>query len=348
MMKHTLIFVIVIAAMLSSILQGCGGGAGDNTPAGNAVYYWRTSFELSDAEKAFITDNEIRTLYVKFFDVVADGGILRPEATLLFNDSFPNGTEIVPVVFIDSRALGAAPPANRLASMILARVDSMMTKNGYLMPAEVQIDFDWTEKNRNQYFALLAELSTLLHDSNRRLSTTIRLHQLSQPAPPVDYGALMVYNIGNFADASEPNSILSIANLKPYLRYLGGYELPLVTALPIYSWDLLFRDGRFMAIARGINRHDTTQFMPTGANHYIARRYMPLPSASSGDAPGARILPGDILRHEVANATLLDSVVDAIGNTRPEALRRVILYHLDEKTISNYTNHELKKIYGNN
>ena len=70
-----------------------------------------------------------------------------------------------------------------------------------------------------------------------KLSTTIRLHQLSMPAPPVDYGVLMVYNTGDPQNFAERNPILDIRDVQPYMRYLPDYPLPLAAAYPVYSWQ---------------------------------------------------------------------------------------------------------------
>lgn len=327
------------------LLVSCSGDKPSATPQGNAMYYWRTAFKLSDAEKNFLTDNNIKALYVKFFDIVSRNGELCPDATLQFDERFPAGVEIVPTIFIAPRALTQAKIPEDLAEMIISRADSMMVKNGYQKAAEIEIDFDWTASNREMYFNLLSEIRQRLHAQDRRLSTTIRLHQLSHPTPPVDYGVLMVYNTGMMQSPTETNSILSTASVEPYLRKLRTYDLPLVTALPIYSWDLLFRNDEFMLIARGLDHTDTTAFTPMGGNRYRAKKYMAVPASSSGAKPGERILPGDILRHESIETDLLDTIVNSIHQIKPQFLNRVILYHLDQKSIGKYNEKELKKIF---
>lgn len=320
----------------------------ENAPKGNAVYYWRTAFQLSDIEREFLKENEIKAIYVKFFDIVARGENIRPEATLLFHEKFPEDVEIIPTVFIDSKAFASTTIPENMAEMIVARVDSMMVKNGYEISSEIQIDFDWTLTNRDQYFKLLGNISKKLHEQFRTLSTTIRLHQLNQPPPPADYGALMVYNTGDFSSPKERNSILSLNAVEPYLNKLGGYELPLVTALPIYSWNLIFHDDKFVVIARGVNFQDSTWFASINDNIYRARKYGALPSYTREGTAGTRVMPGDILRHEEADYALLDSVASAIEKTRPGMLGRVILYHLDDQSILKYSKDEIHKIYNRN
>lgn len=336
-------FIFLLLALLTA--EGCSD-SGQRRGESNAVYYWRKTFELSETERNFLKENGIEAMYVKFFDVITEKHQLRPDATIVFKDSLPVGINIIPTVFIAPTAFAEADVPEVFASMIISRVDTMMAKNHLGKAEEIQIDFDWTERNREEYFEILRQMADTLHLQGRKLSTTIRLHQLRQPTPPADYGVLMMYNTGAINSPTEPNSILSMANIEPYLKYLKGYELPLATALPIYSWDLLFRNDEFIVIARGLNHNDTTMFGHIKDNRYVARKYAPVPSSSSGAGPGVRLMPGDMLRHEAMSAALLDSVVRAVKRQRPDATERIILYHLDENTLNNYTTDEIKQIYG--
>ena len=56
------------------------------------------------------------------------------------------------------------------------------------------------------------------------------------PAPPVDYGALMVYNTGDPRKSQERNPILDYRDVAPYLKRLDSYPLPLATAYPVFRW----------------------------------------------------------------------------------------------------------------
>ena len=58
---------------------------------------------------------------------------------------------------------------------------------------------------------------------------------------------------------------------------------------------------------------------------------MPVPGVA-GAASGARIVPGDVIRHEEVSANLLDSVISLVANVRSSALNRIIIYHLDGNT----------------
>ena len=102
---------------------------------------------------------------------------------------------------------------------------------------EIQIDCDYTSKSRSTYYAFLDEVRSEAQKHHLRLSTTIRLHQLSMPAPPADYGVLMIYNTGDPRKFMERNPILDLRDVQPYLHRLGGYPLPLAAAYPVYRWQ---------------------------------------------------------------------------------------------------------------
>lgn len=297
----------------------------------HAMYYWRTTLTLSDAEKDFIRRNDVSALYLHLFDVTAGGdSIPRPSNTLFFKDTIPEELEIIPTVFIAEGVLRSRRVDHReLARNIITRIDRMMTLNGYPLPQEIQIDYDWARSDRKAYFALMEALKDSLHADGRRLSSTVRLHQLAQPAPPADNGVLMVYNTGNFADPTEKNSILSMENVEPYLRYLDGYSLPLSTALPAYDWNLLFHRGKFRMIVRGLQPATDKNFEQIDSSHYRALRYSAVPSATGLQAEG-RIYPGDIIRRETSNPATGARVARAIARRQPSALRRLVIYHLDD------------------
>jgi primosomal protein N' len=56
------------------------------------------------------------------------------------------------------------------------------------------------------------------------------------PAPPVDYGVLMIYNTGDPRKFDERNPILDIRDVSPFLNRLDKYPLPLAAAYPVFSW----------------------------------------------------------------------------------------------------------------
>jgi len=212
---------------------------------GNAVYYWRTDFRLDSTERAFLRQYHINKVYCRYFDVVMDtvqGQGPKPNATITFSDTLPEGIEMIPTVYITEDCMHQ--PHNGLAEKIVKRILQMNETNGIRNVREIQIDCDYTSRSMKTYYQFLSSVGTVLSESTAdslrtvptELSTTIRLHQLSMPAPPVDYGVLMIYNTGDPRKWTERNPILDIRDVSPYLKRLDKYPLPLAAAYPVYSW----------------------------------------------------------------------------------------------------------------
>ena len=199
---------------------------------GNAVYYWRTDLRLDSTERAFLSQYHINKVYCRYFDVVmGDSGEPKPNATISFSDTLPDNIEMIPTVYITEDCMHA--DYDGLAEKIVTRIRQMNETNDIPNVREIQIDCDYTSKSRKRYYQFLEEVGRLWKS---RLSTTIRLHQLSMPAPPVDYGALMVYNTGDPRKSEERNPILDYRDVGPYLKHLDSYPLPLATAYPVFRW----------------------------------------------------------------------------------------------------------------
>jgi hypothetical protein len=200
--------------------------------SGNAVYYWRTDLRLDSTERAFMAQYHINKVYCRYFDVVMEeSGEPKPNATISFSDTLPDSIEIIPTVYITEECMHETHEG--LAEKIVKRIRQMNETNEISNVREIQIDCDYTSKSRKRYYQFLEEVRNYW---GATLSTTIRLHQLSMPVPPVDYGALMVYNTGDPRKSEERNPILDYRDVYPYLKHLDGYPLPLATAYPVFRW----------------------------------------------------------------------------------------------------------------
>ena len=205
---------------------------------GNAVYYWRTDLRFDSTERAFLNNYNINKVYCRYFDVVMspDSDEPKPNATITFSDTLPDNVEIIPTVYITEDCMHKRHKG--LAEKIVKRIMQMDETNDIDNVREIQIDCDYTSKSRKIYYDFLKEISHLSHITYHLslVSTTIRLHQLSMEAPPVDYGALMVYNTGDPRKWEERNPILDYRDVYPYLKLLDKYPLPLAAAYPVYQW----------------------------------------------------------------------------------------------------------------
>ena len=291
---------------------------------GNSIYYWRTEFKLNSEEREFLRRHQVERKYIRFFDVKADDYYLTtwypeiyPNATIKFTDKIPESVKhVIPTVYITTDALAAMKRDVADASQkIVRRVLNMVSYNEIPNVGELQLDCDWTESNDSIYFALCDAVRQSLKemaDTTFVLSSTIRLHQLKKPVPPVDYGVLMCYNTGSFRNPECRNSILSYEDVAPYFRHNIDYPLHIDVALPIYEWTLIYQGDNF----KGILRSDS---IPEG---YTSRHEK---SELSDILKVKDLLSRKLLNHQDGTS--------------------IILYHLDSENLKNYSDESISKIY---
>ena len=288
------------------LFVSCGRGE-----TARSVYYWQTTLRVDAAERAFLARHGVGRVYCRYFDVVPGDDGPRPNATMAFEGVFPKMVEVVPVVFIVNDCL--RQPHDGLAERILRRVVRMNETNDMGVAKEMQVDCDWTMTTRQAFFAFLGRLRALCHDRGMKLSVTIRLHQLSQPAPPADRGVLMMYNTGDVTNLAVRKPILDIKDVMPYVRYLRGYGMPLSTAYPLFTWHVLFRGGKYVGIMHG-----------------------------DDDLP---VLPGDSVAVRQPELSDILQAKKAVDDARHDANYEIILYDLNSKKIKRFSYDNFKTIY---
>lgn len=313
--------IVLLAACLTACRQQPADKVAE--PAGNAVYYWRTTFELDDAETAFLQCHNIDRIYLRMFDVAVERNDNTnkmeavPIATTVFNSDIPDNIQIVPTVYITLEALNAINgDEEKYAELIIERLRAMMSYNGCGPLREIQFDCDWTSRTRTTYVALCRAARKMLQHDKIALSSTIRLHQLSEDAPPVDCGVLMLYNTGALKNPDTRNSILDIKNVRLYLRKRRKCNIPLDYAYPAFGWGVKFHDGKFC----GIVRHPENEVLKDG----------------------------DTIRLERPTADEVFEVKALVEKELGAPSRYNIIYHLDNKQLKHYTYDEISKIYAAN
>ena len=226
---------IICTILLSLLITGCGKQSPQDVSLeqSNNVYYWRTDLKLDSTEQAFLQRYHINKVYCRYFDVVMNekDAEPKPNATISFSGTLPDNIELIPTIYITEDCMHQSHQG--LAEKIVKRILQMNETNDIRTVSEIQIDCDYTLKSRKTYYQFLEEVK---HIWGKTLSATIRLHQLSMEAPPVDYGVLMIYNTGDPRKWEERNPILDIRDVQPYLKRLDGYPLPLAAAYPVYQW----------------------------------------------------------------------------------------------------------------
>lgn len=347
-----------LAAVLFLIILFCGCSQRDGThfehKEKNSVYYWKTVFVPDSADYVFFRKHDIQRIYMRMFDVSvdtenkADHAHTYPNATMRIpddtfsqlKDSFPD-MEYVPVVYITLNALkdGQVFGIGDLARNIVIRVKNMCSYNEFTHVGGLQLDCDWTQTTEQPFFDLCDSVRAQIKklELSWSISSTIRLHQLARRVPPVDYGVLMVYNTGNFNDPDADNSILSEKDAQPYLKYLEKYPLHLDVAYPTYSWQLLFRDRRFVGLLNGVEVGDTAKFSPRTMNTHIALTDIPYRETV--------IYKGDIIRTEQSDFHTIKSVKELIESYLNDKPHSSILYHFELKNLLKYSDNEIAYLF---
>ena len=248
--------IIWVGLLLCLLTAGCSKQKGiAELEEGNAVYYWRTDLRLDSVERAFLTQYQVKKFYCRYFDVVmSESGEPKPNATITFSDALPDSIEIIPTVYITEDCMHQKHEG--FAEKLVSRILQMNETNDIRNVHEIQIDCDYTSKSRKTYYDFLREVRTQLSAVHYQLSTTIRLHQLSMEAPPVDYGALMIYNTGDPNKWEERNPILDMRDVAPYLNRLDKYPLPLAAAYPVFHW---VRDIHGVRVEHTVEAEDILQ-----------------------------------------------------------------------------------------
>lgn len=348
-------YYLIISLLISITLFSCNGSSSLKNDEGNSIYYWRTTFSLSDKEKEFMREHDVRKIYMRFFDVDWDyrakdrEGVI-PEATIQFKDTIPNGINVVPTVYITTSAIEKMQTReDDYAEKIYKRINAICKRHDIAF-SEIQLDCDWTKGTRQPFFRLCEAMKVYM-DSTQTLSSTIRLHQLTQAPPQVDKGVLMVYNTGNLMEMTSENSIFSRKDIEPYLRdnRLAEYPLALDVAYPTYGWSIVFHPGKdkyyFDRIMRRTDFSDYPNLKKIAPNLFEATSEI---NFSEDETGGDKVYEKYRIRVERPTADEILEIKKMIDGQLKSKPHNNILYHLDESQLSHYSDNEISKIYSRN
>ena len=348
-------YFLIICLLISITLISCINSRLCKSDEENSIYYWRTTFSLSDKEKEFLKEHNVKTIYMRFFDVdwaypAKNGEDVTPEATIRFNDTVPDGIDVVPTVYITTSAMEKMQTKEpEYAEKIYKRVSAICKKNNIILK-EIQLDCDWTKGTRQPFFRLCEAMKEYM-DPTQILSSTIRLHQLTQTPPPVDKGVLMVYNTGNLMEMTSDNSIFSQKDIEPYLRdnRLADYPLALDVAYPTYGWSVVFHPGEeryyFYKIMRRTDFSDYPNLNKIASNLYEATSDI---NFSEDETGSDKIYKNYRIRVERPSSNEIFEIKKLIDGQLKGKQHNNILYHLDESQLSHYSDNEISKIYSRN
>jgi hypothetical protein len=310
-------------------------------PPQRAFYYWKTQWSGSPETLDSIRKNRINRLYVRFFDVRWDDGSNAPYpvAPLELQSPLPSNVEIVPVVYLVNAVFLRLESKDvaELADKVWRKVSGMAELEGIPF-RQLQLDCDWSDSSRQNYFRFIELLSRKLEGQGRIVSSTIRLHQIKYAArtgiPPVSRGMLMFYNFNRIQADSPTSSIFNGEDAERYSSYISRYPLELDVVLPMFSWSVHSRDGQVLGLLEGLGSDETRSF--DGFRELSSRKYI---AKRSFFFRGRYFAEGDLL---VVEETTPEITMQAADLARRGAGWRkrydtIALFDLDDRHLQKYS-----------
>lgn len=323
----------------------------ENTKVERAFYYWKSNdySASSNKEKDILVNQDIKKLYVKFFEVdYSDAMGSYPISKTSFSlysycdEKKTPHYEVIPTVYIKNIVFQKSneKDLDKLADNVNFLINKYTNERlDSLKISEIQIDCDWTASTKDKYFYFLKKLKPI---SQKEISATLRLYPYKYPdkmgVPPVDKVTLMCYNLINpLADQSK-NSILDLKELESYLNIEKKYPLHLDVALPVYSWMQVYQNNQFTNVL-----YDVKDIKPH------LKEIKPLWYEVQKDTVinyETYLRTGDKIKYEEVTADKINKAIAIIKkNINFDKEITVILFHLDENQLNNYTDEEISHFY---
>ncbi len=302
-------------------------------------YYWRTTHSLSAVESKALESHHSKKIYLRLCDLEnSHRNTASPQNVIQWNDEPVQEVNYVPVVYIKNEVFKnlslqsgrSKEELTQLADNLLRLVTtSWEYKN--LSVTEVQIDCDWTASTAEAFFYFLEELKRV---SELTISATIRLHQIKYPEktgiPPIDYGVLMCYNMGNLKSIEAHNSIFDEKVIQQYLNKPTSYNnIPLAIALPIFNWHLVYQKDEFVGITHVDDSELSKYFEKLDNNRYRCATY-------SWKNPKIKV--NDVVRFESTTEEDLQASMKLLKKNLKTWTGELIFFDLNENSLKNFDN----------
>ena len=345
-MKTKCVYLVIIFLLPLLLLSSCHKGHKGNS---RAVYYWKTTFKLSNDDLMRLHGLQIQRIYLRFFDIDLDPehqNIPVPLSPVIMQSKLPEDIALVPVIYITNRTLDKISVwrINPLADSMCGKIKRMLDLNHIQSINEIQLDCDWTDGTRDKYFALIRRVQHNVAATGINISATIRLHQVKYSdktgIPPVKRGMLMFYNMGKVKDIKSSNSIYDESTAKQYLYNFNNYPMHLDVVLPLFSWAAVYRGDKLIALINDVNEEDLK------ANHKLRKgkdNYYGVLNATFLN--GQYVYPSDIIKLETITPETTASAAKLLSPYIKNDSVRVSLYHWDNKAASKYESKALDNIY---
>ncbi len=336
-----------------------------------AFYYWKNNeYSLNKDELKQIQELKITKLYVKFFEIEKDptfnnrpvsksdlhfwgtydsceadsNGYYHTVPNPSLNEIMDN-LEIIPTIYIKNEVLSGVTQdvVDTLAGNIVYYIDKTFTRNINEKRRhynEIQIDCDWTETTKANYFLLL---ECLKKRSAKIISCTLRLYpykyRQKMGVPPVGKVTLMCYNLIPPLSKEDENSIQNNRELELYLKGTKKYPIHLDIALPVYSWVYIYQNNQF----KGVINWDTTQIKMSALKSVKPLWYEVQEDLQIDDF---YLRKGDKIKlEETTPEETLKSISLLKKYLHLDEKTTISLFHLDSKNIQQYNYETLHSFY---
>jgi hypothetical protein len=312
-----------------------------------SFYHWSTTYHPNEVTNELISRGGTFKEYVRFFDLTVNKNTdkVYPVATVQFDETLKLlAQEIIPVVYISNEVFlhkdGNEKNLVKLAQNTAAKIKRIQNKHliGKVAIKQIQIDCDWTDSTKVNFFEFLRALKKQL--PGYIISSTLRLHQVKfkerTGVPPVDRVVLMAYNVGDLGNVKEINSIISNKVTAQYLEKLEDYPLPYDVALPLFEWGVLYRDGKLKGLLR-----DLTPSLLEAAFAKVENENT-YKATSDSYVNGVFIYKGDDLRLETVSKEKLQELASMIKEASgSKSDYETIFYHINSPLTSKFSFDEL-------
>lgn len=310
-------------------------------------YHWKTDFELNASNQQLLKTLQSEKLYTKFFDVTysEEQQAPLPVATIQFNDSTTiEVKELIPVVYITNEVfknMKSISETEQLARNISDKIERLVTRNT-LTVNELQFDCDWSMATRENYFAFLEAIRTQASYQKMgrpQLSATIRLHQVKYKEktgiPPVDKSVIMFYNVGELTSEKETNSILNVETVDKYIASLKDYPLQYDIALPLFSWAVVFNQGKFQRLINDVSHKDVEKLKKEGDYYSLEGGGM--------FAENDYLYEDDKIRYETVDEQSLSELAKQIKANAKQNFN-IIYYHINSRVVAQFSAKQIQQI----
>ncbi len=296
-------------------------------------YFWRSTLDLNPEEKKLLEESTSPNLYTRFFDIVKQNDAFIATGVLKIDSQLKTSKSIVPVIYITNETWINITPQqiDFLAKKIAQQLLATEKQNTLTLANEIQIDSDWTNTTKQDYFSFLKSLKNF---SGKEITCTLRLHQVKDKTttgiPPVNKMYLMCYATSSPIENTKTNSILDVKLLKSYLKQLQDYPIKLDIALPIYSWGIVTNHVGKKKLINAISvseLHNNPNFKPIDATNFEVLK--------DDFYYGLYLSKGFKIKVEEIDPKNLTETLEFIEG-KLDYPYQIIYYHLDSRFTKNY------------